>query len=72
VQIGTVRRGLKAVFSVALVERPSGVYASPRDCARILSTRARRINVADRDHARVWLCSQTEFCQRPMAASPRW
>jgi S1-C subfamily serine protease len=72
VQIGAIRRGEKVVFSVALVERPSGVYASPRDCARILSRRARTMNVADRDHARAWQCSQTEFCQRPMAASARW
>jgi C-terminal processing protease CtpA/Prc len=40
VQVAAIRRGEKVVFSVALVERPSGVYASPRDCARILSTRA--------------------------------
>jgi predicted metalloprotease with PDZ domain len=47
VQLTAIRRGEKIAFSLALVERPPGVYASPRDCAKILSTRSRKMNVAD-------------------------
>jgi predicted metalloprotease with PDZ domain len=72
VQVTAIRSGLTVVLSATLMERPPGAYASPRDCARILSTRARTMSVADRDHARAWHCSQTDFCQRPMAASARW
>ena len=69
VRLTAIRRGKKVMFSVALLERPAGVYASPRDCAKILSTRARAISVAESFHIRG---CHMEFCQRPMAASARW
>jgi S1-C subfamily serine protease len=62
VQLTAIRGGEKIVFSVALADRPPGVYASPPDCAKILSSLARSTNIADSYHTG----------HRLMLANARW